>query len=167
MFETTARRRRLRSSWLSSARGAGGKLPPAKQTSWNRLTDEKQAPSIALLKYAYRICSKAAYGAMDGYTGKSRGLPPFAGGVQTVSFRGMGRSFFGKSCPSGSARLGDTPSLPWWRQSPPCNLSANWIEKLRRAIDVTLFLVRFPCLNSLALQGATRPLQPLTSFSFS
>ena len=27
---------------------------------------------------------------MDGYTGKSRGLPPFAGGVQTVSFRGNG-----------------------------------------------------------------------------
>jgi len=104
----------------------------AKQASWNWLQDEKQAPSIALLKYAYRICSKAAHGAMDGYTGKSRGLPPFAGGVQTASFRGMGRSFFGKPCPSGSARLGDTPSLPWWRQSPPVQSVCKLDRKIKK-----------------------------------
>ena len=34
-------------------------------------------PSIAHLKISYQICNKAAYGAMDGDTGKSRGGTPF------------------------------------------------------------------------------------------
>jgi len=50
-----ARRRQLRSSWLSSARGAGGKLPPAKQTSWNRSMDEKQDTAVRHLKKQNRM----------------------------------------------------------------------------------------------------------------
>ena len=41
-----ARRRRLRSSWLSLARSAEGKLPSAKQTGWNRSMDEKQDTAV-------------------------------------------------------------------------------------------------------------------------
>ncbi len=147
-------------------RGCRGRTAPCKASEFKQGNRTRiYLPSIVLLKYAYRICSKAAHGAMDGYTGKSRGLPPFAGGVQTVSFRGNGTLLLREILSKWVGKLGDTPSLPWWRQSPPCNLSANWIEKLRRAIDLTLYFILFPCFHLQCFAGGSLPPAPLAELS--
>ena len=57
------------------------------ETYGNKMPDQKSCPVHRPSKNIPVEFIKGCSGAMDGYTGKSRGLPPFAGGGQSVSLR--------------------------------------------------------------------------------
>jgi len=79
----------LRSSWLSLAEGCrGNKLFPCKANELEQAAGSEIVfhPS-PFQNNSYRICKKAATGAMDDYPGKAGVESPFAGSVKTVLFR--------------------------------------------------------------------------------
>ena len=68
-------------------------------------------------------------GAIDGSPRQKQGWNPLLPAKSRSFYLEVYRNnFLGNPCPNGSARLGDTPSLPYVRQLPPYSLVSNSIE---------------------------------------